>query len=231
MLSDKIKTLSYIPIGLVEGISRNLMNAILSGTLQGGEQLIEAELQKLFGVSKSPVREALRDLEKKGLVEIKPRRGAFVKAITKRDITENYRVRAVLEGLAAREAYEKMSSGHLSEMKELLDRMLAAAKKNSNKDYWDQHHLFHSAFLKVCDNRLLIDLLERLRMHNLWYNRAHEYYNKDFDLKEDVELHVKIVKYLEKSNVKGNIEAVMRNHVEKGMQNFLAYLEADLELR
>jgi DNA-binding GntR family transcriptional regulator len=217
MLSEKINKLHYMPIGLAEGISRNLMNAILNGTLEGGEQLIEAELQQVFGVSKSPVREALRDLEKKGLVEIKPRRGAFVKAITRRDITENYRVRAVLEGLAAREAYEKMTPEHFVEMKQILEKMVIAAKKNSNKDYWDQHHLFHSAYLKICDNRILIELLERLRMHNLWYNLAHEYYNKDFDFKEDVELHVEIVKHLERSNVKGNIEAKPRR---KGVAEF-----------
>ena len=228
MLSEKIKKLQYTPIGLVEGISRNLMNAILSGTLEGGEQLIEAELQQLFGVSKSPVREALRDLEKKGLVEIRPRRGAFVKAITRRDIAENFRVRAVLEGLAAREAYEKMSPEHLNEMTQILEKMLTAARKKANKEYWDQHHLFHSAYLRICDNRLLIELLERLRMHNLWYNLAYEYYNKDFDFQEDVELHVRIMKYLEKRNAKDNIEAMMRSHVEKGLQNFLGYLEDNI---
>ncbi len=231
MLSEKMKKHHYKPMGLVEGISRNLISAILGGTLQGGEQLVEAELQKLFGVSKSPVREALKDLEKKGLVDIKPRRGAFVKAITKRDIVENYRVRAALEGLAAREACEKMSPEHLSEMKEILDKMLSAARKNSSKDYWDQHHFFHSALLKACDNRLLIDLLEGLRMHNLWYHLAHEYYNKNFDFKEDALLHVKIVEYLERRNVKAGIEAMMRNHVERGLTNFLAYVEADGKLQ
>ena len=65
-------------------------------------------------------------------------------------------------------------------------------------------------------------------MHNLWYNLAYEYYNKDFDFQEDVELHVRIMKYLEKRNAKDNIEAMMRSHVEKGLQNFLGYLEDNI---
>lgn len=68
------------------------MQATMGGILKEGEQLVEAELQKLFGVSKSPIREALREVEKMGFVVIKPRRGAFVKAITHRDIEENFRV-------------------------------------------------------------------------------------------------------------------------------------------
>ena len=59
MLKNSIKKLSYEPVGLVEGITRNLMQTILNGDLKGGQQLIEAELQEAFGVSKSPVREAL----------------------------------------------------------------------------------------------------------------------------------------------------------------------------
>jgi DNA-binding GntR family transcriptional regulator len=225
MLSNRIKTLPFEPMGLVEGISKNLMHAILNGVLKGGEQLIEAELQEIFGVSKSPVREALRDLANKGLVEIKPRKGAFVKPITRTDIVENYKVRAVLEGLAVREAYEKMSEADLERMKATLNRMVSAARKKKYREYFDHDHELHNIYLEVCGNRLLVDLLKGLRMHNLWYNFDHEYYKKDFDLREDVKPHVELVEALQNKKVGSKkIEGMMREAIEKALNNFLAYV-------
>ena len=92
---------------LGEQVSQILMETILEGVLKGGDKLVEAELQKKFGISRSPLREAFRDLEKKGLVVIIPRKGSFVRRITQKDIEENFPVRSVLEGLAAKEAFQK----------------------------------------------------------------------------------------------------------------------------
>ncbi|UCF97266.1 MAG: GntR family transcriptional regulator [Spirochaetaceae bacterium] len=225
MLSSKIKKLQYEPIGLVEGISRNLMHAILNGVLKGGEQLIEAELQEIFSVSKSPVREALRDLESKGLVEIRPRKGAFVKPITRADIVENYKVRAVLEALAVREAYEKMGEDDFEKMKATLDKMVVSAKNKKYREYFDYDHEFHKIYLDACQNTLLIKLVRRLRIHNLWYNFDHEYYKRNFDLAEDVKPHVKLVEALQNKKITGKkIEEMMREMIEKALQNFLYYV-------
>ena len=83
-LSERIKENFFRPTVLVERVSRILTEAIVEGALKGGDQLIEADLKEQFGISRSPLREAFRDLEKKGLVEIKPRKGTFVKKITRR---------------------------------------------------------------------------------------------------------------------------------------------------
>ena len=89
-LSGKIKDLEFKPHVLGEQVSQILTEAILEGLLKGGDQLVEAELQKQFGVSRSPLREAFRDLEKKGLVVIVPRKGTYVKQISRKDIEENF---------------------------------------------------------------------------------------------------------------------------------------------
>ena len=99
--SGKSKAMDFKPQVLGEQVSQILIDAILQGSLKQGDQLIEADLQQHFNVSRSPLREAFRDLEKKGLVEIIPRRGAFVRTVTTKDIEENFPVRATLEGLAA----------------------------------------------------------------------------------------------------------------------------------
>lgn len=83
-LSERIKENFFRPTVLVERVSRILTEAIVEGALTGGDQLIEADLKEQFGISRPPLREAFRDLGKKGLVEIKPRKGTFVKKITRR---------------------------------------------------------------------------------------------------------------------------------------------------
>ena len=225
-LSESIKPLELNSMTLNEGIARALMKGILSGTINGGEQLVEAELQKHFGVSKSPVREALKDLEKKGLVEIKPRKGAYVKAITRRDIEENFRVRSALEGLAAKEAYQKITEKDLSKMNLALDKMQLAAEKRIHKKYFEYHHLFHDVYLTSSDNRLLIDILKTIRTQNLWYQLSHQYYSSDFDLETDASTHFDIVNHFKNKDVsEKDIETVMRNHIAKGLINFFVYLE------
>ena len=84
-LTGKIKDFDFRPHVLGEQVSHILMEAILEGVLRGGDQLVEVELQKQFGVSRSPLREAFRDLEKKGLVVIIPRKGTYVKQVNRKD--------------------------------------------------------------------------------------------------------------------------------------------------
>jgi len=83
-LTKKIKLHDFQPAVLGEQVSQILTDAILEGTLKQGEQLLEAELQKQFGISRSPLREAFRDLEKRGLVVIVPPKGLLLKPSPKR---------------------------------------------------------------------------------------------------------------------------------------------------
>ena len=117
--------------GLIDQIRDMLTEAILSGELPDGHRLKETDLQDRFQVSRSPIREALRELEKKGLVTIVPRRGAFVKTVTLRDIRQNFAARSVLEGLAAREAHGRMTNEDLGDLKRLYGHMKQAARKKS----------------------------------------------------------------------------------------------------
>jgi len=82
MLEKKIKELEFRPSVLGDQVADIIAQAIMDNELEGGQKLIEAEIQKQFGVSRSPIREAFRTLEKKGLVDIIPRRGTFVRKVT-----------------------------------------------------------------------------------------------------------------------------------------------------
>jgi len=213
------------PVSLVEEVSRVLREAILEGTLRGGEQLVEAELKEQFGVSRSPIREALRDLEKKGLVEIIPRKGAFVRSISSRDIEENFPVRAVLEGLAAKEALEKLQPEQMRDMEEALEKMRGAVEAKDGKSYWEHHRLFHDTFIQACGNQVLMGLLRDLRTHALWYRFSYQYYQED--LARSLAIHEKILELFRKKdpNKSQELEVMVRVHIEEAMGRFLSYLE------
>jgi len=156
-LAEKFKGKQIKSQGLTEQVSHILTEAILDGTLGPGESLIETELQKQLGVSRSPLREAFRDLEKKGLVTIIPRRGTFVKEITRKDLEENFPVRATLEGLAARQAYPLMTPDQLAEMAGALEGMKQVGQAGDSEDYRKNHLKFHEVFIMASGNTLLID--------------------------------------------------------------------------
>jgi DNA-binding GntR family transcriptional regulator len=223
-LTGKIRNLNFQPHVLGEQVSHILTEAILEGDLKGGDQLIEAELQKQFGISRSPLREAFRDLEKKGLVVIIPRRGTFVKRITRKDIEENFPVRAVLEGLAAREAYRKITPDALEKMACVLGEMARAVKENDTKAYWKSHLEFHDIFIKASGNDILIDVLKTLRMHSLWYRFCYQYYQEDLPRLLDV--HQKIFNHFHNQDIDQNvIGKLVQGHIQVAYRSFIAYLD------
>jgi DNA-binding GntR family transcriptional regulator len=220
----KIPMGDFKPTVLVEEVSRILTDAILDGVFKAGEQLVEADLKEHLQISRSPIREALRDMATKGLVEILPRKGAFVKRITGRDIQEHFPVRSVLEGLAARVAYRRVSQEDLEGMTEALDQMRRAARKSDGRGFWEHHIRFHEIFIRASGNQLLIDLLKTLRMHAMWHRFSYQYYKEDFQ--KSLANHQTILNLFKSRDAdEQEIQRVVADHIEVAVDRFLAYLE------
>jgi len=212
------------PVGLGIQVAEALTRAILEGTYKGGDQLLELELQDHFGVSRSPLREAFRELEKKGLVEIIPRRGTFVKRITRRDIEENFPIRAALEGLAAQLALPNMTEESLALMAEELSKMECAAKTGDTQAYYTHHLSFHELFIELSENRLLIDSLRTLRMQNIWHRYSYQYYQEDVG--KSLRVHHKIFESFSKfKNQPKKCRELVEEHINIALDRFLAYLK------
>jgi DNA-binding GntR family transcriptional regulator len=223
-LSTRIKQLDFKPTVLVEEVSRVLREAILEGVFKGGDQLVEADLKEQFGISRSPLREAFRDLEKKGLVEIIPRKGTFVKSITRRDIEEHFPVRSVLEGLAAKQAYARLTAEDLEEMARVLDDMKQAVVRKDAQSYWEHHVLFHQVFINASGNLLLATMLNTLRMHSMWYRFSYQYYKED--LRKSLRVHEEILRlFKNRRTAPKQLEETVRNHIEIAVERFISYLE------
>ena len=223
-LTGKIKDLEFRPHVLGEQVSRILMEAILEGVLKGGDQLTEAELQNQFGISRSPLREAFRDLEKKGLVVIVPRKGTYVKQVTRKDIEDNFPVRAVLEGLAAREAYPNITDQVLEGLSQALGKMNTAVENNDTKTYWKNHLEFHDIFIRASGNDVLINILQTLRMHSLWYRFSYQYYKED--LRRSLDVHQTIFNLFKNRDTdKNDLGNLVQEHIQTAFQRFMAYLD------
>jgi DNA-binding GntR family transcriptional regulator len=229
-LTSKLKAIDFRPTGLVEKLSEAMTEAILEGIFKEGDQLTELDLQKQFNISRSPIRESFRVLEKRGLVEVIPRKGTFVKRISPRDIEEHFPVRSVLEGLAAKQAYANLTPATLEAMERALARMKTAAENEDTKSYWKQHILFHEIFIDACGNQLLINLLKTLRMQIMWYRLSYQYYKEDF--KSSYRTHEKIMGLFKSKNTDPDrLEAAVRTHIEEAVGKFIGYLDEQERLK
>ena len=136
-----------------------IRDAILNGVYKEHEELKEARIGKELGVSRTPVREALRQLELEGLVQIIPNRGAFVTGISAKDVRDIYMIRSRLEGLCARWACEHITREQLESMEENVYLAEFHAGKGHMEQMAELDNQFHHTLYKACDSKMLEHLL------------------------------------------------------------------------
>lgn len=137
-----------------------LYAAILSGTLKPGERIREAEVAKMLGMSRTPVREAMRRLETQGLLIHQPRKGVTIRELDHSAITELYLVRVTLEGMAAAEAARHASA---AEIEALQDMVAADLEEDADPvELSRTNRIFHQTIYRAAHNRFLLDILASL---------------------------------------------------------------------
>lgn len=159
---------------LREKILETIREAILKGDLKPGEKVAEPELAERFGISRTPIREAFRQLESEGYLTVVPRKGAVVAALSERDVQEYYAVKSILEGYAAELAAKNLTDKELAKLEAINDRLKKLASEGDVKTFYKVHHEFHDTFLKAANNSKLYELIvqlgqkfSRLRMASL----------------------------------------------------------------
>lgn len=147
---------------LREKILENIRDAIISGSLKAGSRVSEPELAERYGISRTPIREAFRQLESEGYLTVIPRRGAVVSEFSEKDVEEFYAIKSILEGYAARRACEKLTDKELGRLQAINDRLSELADHNDIKTFFKIHGDFHDTFIKAADNEKLRDLINSL---------------------------------------------------------------------
>ena len=128
---------------------------ILSGKYKDNEELKEVAIGEELGVSRTPVREAFRQLELEGLIQIIPNKGAYVTGISIKDVKDIYMIRSLLEGLCARWATENITKEQLEEMEENVYLTEFHAGKGHNDQIADLDNRFHEIMYEACNSKML----------------------------------------------------------------------------
>src|SRR5665647_2369037 len=152
---------------LREIIAGQLRQAILDGSLRQGQKLLDLEIATRMGVSRTPVRDALRQLERDGLVVSTPNKGASVVELSDREIGQLCEIRAVLEGLAAKWACQNMAAPELARLRAISQEMVALLPFGSDEDRRQFLHKdveFHERLVAASQSPLLADMLSSIRM-------------------------------------------------------------------
>lgn len=148
---------------LREIVFESMRDAILSGVLEPGERLMEIQLAEEMGVSRTPVREAIRKLELENFVVMIPRKGAYVAGVSSKDVADVFEIRSALEGLAAGLAAERITEDELEQMERVLFYRANAAGEMDLEQIVKSDTDFHALVYSASRNERLIQILANLR--------------------------------------------------------------------
>jgi DNA-binding GntR family transcriptional regulator len=216
----ELKIDQYKP--LREIVFETIRNAIISGDLKPGERLMEVQMAEALGVSRTPVREAIRKLELEGLIIMLPRKGAFIADLSVKDLTEVMEIRASLEGLAAGLASIRIDQ---AEIEELEIKALKFHKSIENDDVEELILMdleFHDAIFRASRNERLIQLNNNLREQ---VQRFREIYHKKVNKsKETSKEHYEMVEAISSRDI-DKAEKLARRHIENAERSILKMME------
>ena len=167
------------PLGMLhtplrDQVRDELRRRIADGRLQPGSKMVERELAEEFGVSRVPVREALRTLETEGFVQVVPRKGVVVRHLSRRDVEELFDVREALEFLAPRRPTEQATQAERAPRRQVLAAGAAALARGHAAGAQESNEAFHDAIVRFAHNDLLASLLEPLQGRLHWLFRQNE---------------------------------------------------------
>ena len=212
---EKLKLENYKPLRDI--VFEYLRESILKGKLEPAQRLMEVQLAEQLGVSRTPVREAIRKLELEGLVVMLPRKGAYVADVSLKDIIEVLEIRAALEGLAASVAAERMTDEDLEKL-ELISYQFKKSLENGDIDMMVKKDIeLHDLVFRSTNNQKLIQINNSLREQV--YRFRVTYISDNYTSKNLVKEHEDIIAAIHKRNSK---EAMQRStvHIENA-QNFI----------
>jgi len=196
---------------LHDEVASRVRDMIIEGALEPGARIYEEQLAKTLGVSRTPMREALKTLASEGLIDLQAARGAVVKRFSQKDVRDMLDVLAVLESFAARLACKEASDDQIAELRDLHDRMVAFFKAKNRLEYYKLNQDFHSGVLRLSGNAALqgAHLAIQSRLKRIRYIGNSE----PRKWKDAMSEHDEMIRRLEKRDGDG-LAAILAQHME-----------------
>lgn len=206
---NPIRLDNYKP--LRELVFESLREAIIMGNLRPGERLMEIQLAEQMGVSRTPVREAIRKLELEGLVVMVPRKGAYVAGLSIKDIADVFEIRKALEGLAAELAADRISDEEIENLERVLHRLADSVEHKKLDEFIDVDTEFHAVLFQAGRNDRLSQMISNLR------EQIHRFRNTSLSMPgrmtAALEEHRKIVEAISQHDV-DEAKRLAQEHIE-----------------
>jgi len=196
---------------------------IISGELKSGVRLIESELTKSLGISRSPIREAFRILESEGFLRVVPNKGASVAEFKEKDLHEIYELRALLESHGIRLSCIHLSEQNLEKLRDLIREMEEKVMSEDYAGYLRVANDFHDLYMKNCGNERLFSLFRNLR-NNILTVQSFARSFPGHDLESGFEEHKAILNALLKRNP-DMAEKCIKKHLEIGLSRAMRYMK------
>lgn len=212
-----------IPESLTQQAHRYIREEIVQGRIDGQQHLTEGFFATRYGISKSPIREALTRLESEGLITIVPRRGAFVRGFSIHDVEEIYELREILETQVIRDAV--LDAKILKRLRDIVRSAQACLKRNDKPNYIREDMAFHTTLANASSNSRLRKMLESMHNQMLILRR------QTFELSSRTSTaeHLRILEALEKGQ-KEKAAKLMGQHIREVRKHLIHHMR-DWEVR
>ncbi len=218
---EPIRLDSYQP--LREVVCESLREAIRTGVLKSGERLMEIQIAEELGVSRTPVREAIRKLDQEGFVVMMPRRGAYVANMSIRDVNEIFEIRTALESLSNGLAAERITAEELESLQRLLVQIGKYIKEGNMDKIVETDIEFHDILYRAARNARLEGIISNLREQLTRFRKLSMSYPGR--LEETLEEHRAMVDAIAQGDTEAAQLAAER-HMEKAEQTLMDAMEA-----
>ncbi|MBQ2678778.1 MAG: GntR family transcriptional regulator [Firmicutes bacterium] len=216
-----INTNNYLP--LREIVYNTLREAILNGKLQSEERLMENQLAQRLGVSRTPIREALRMLAQENLVGIVPRKGAQVLKMSEKDVKDILEVRASLETLAVELAAIRITDEEVASLKKIHKNFVKAVNSAEFSDMADLDANFHDVIFRASKNDKLLSIVNNLKIQLYRYRLAYLKYTED-NRKLAVKQHNELIKAIENHD-SAKAKEVAAKHIKSQSEAIIEVIE------
>jgi DNA-binding GntR family transcriptional regulator len=221
-------SMAILTLGITAQVTNAIREAIVTGEYEPGQKLSETALSEHYEVSRTPIREALKQLEREGLVEIIPRVGTCVTKPTEQELRELFTLKEVLEGLAAGLFTEKGDLSEIAKVRQTVADMEKALQTSDNKLYVEANSIFHETILEGANSSKLSYMLNLL-LNQIPYNRyvfitIGDPVRREQSLKE----HKAILAAIEKGD-RMEAEKTMREHVRASGEELRKDIERKLK--
>ena len=203
------------PTALYQEVAERLRQRIFAHELTPGTWIDEQKLAEQYGISRTPLREALKVLASEGLVELKPRRGCYVTEISRQDLDDIFPLMAMLEGRCAADAVRRARPADIKALRATHDRLEAAARDDQITVFFEANQAFHRQIQELAGNRWLMSVIQDLRKV-LKLSRLHSL-SLEGRLQQSLDEHRLIMAAIENSDA-ARAEQVMHDHLLSGRE-------------